>query len=62
LNENKLYKDDIQRFIESQLPWKHHKKTPLRYKCLKPVLWNYKRSKKVRRNTCKCFKYYLKHE
>jgi hypothetical protein len=25
VNENKLYKDDIQRFIEAQLPWKHHK-------------------------------------
>jgi hypothetical protein len=32
-------------------------KTQVRHKCLEPVLWNYKRSKKVRRNTCKWIKF-----
>ena len=32
-------------------------KTQVRPKCLEPVLWNYKRSKKVRRNTCKWIKF-----
>ena len=36
MNENKLYKDDIQRFIEAQL--KSPQKTQLRPKCLESVL------------------------
>ena len=50
--------DDIQRFVESQRSENTNKKITT-YKCLETVLCNRKRSKKVRRNTCKLIKYFV---